>query len=72
MGAYGTVRARLGAQPATFHDQFMRALTRARAHATAEAGRLLLGNGGARRYPRAANRTALKLHCVVNDFRTSC
>ncbi|WP_079093994.1 PE domain-containing protein [Mycobacterium tuberculosis] len=56
MGAYASARARLGAQPATFHDQFVRALTRARARMRPPrpAG-LLLGNGGARRYPAAGS-----------------
>ncbi|OPF99674.1 hypothetical protein BXP26_07485 [Mycobacterium tuberculosis variant bovis] len=45
-----------GGQPATFHDQFVRALTRARARMRPPrpAG-LLLGNGGARRYPAAGS-----------------
>nr|WP_235631640.1 hypothetical protein [Mycobacterium tuberculosis] len=56
MGAYASARARLGAQPAIFHDQFVRALTRARARMRPPrpAG-LLLGNGGARRYPAAGS-----------------
>nr|WP_236997328.1 hypothetical protein [Mycobacterium tuberculosis] len=56
MGAYASARARLGAQPATFHDQFVRALTRARARMRPPrpAG-VLLGNGGARRYPAAGS-----------------
>ncbi|WP_407635594.1 PE family protein [Mycobacterium canetti] len=58
MGAYASARARLGAQAATFHDQFVRALTAgAGSYATAEAGGagLLLDNGGARRYPAAGS-----------------
>ncbi|WP_041180399.1 PE domain-containing protein [Mycobacterium canetti] len=50
MGAYASARARLGAQAATFHDQFVRALT-----AGAGGAGLLLGNGGARRYPVAGS-----------------
>ncbi|WP_231862552.1 hypothetical protein [Mycobacterium canetti] len=60
MGACASARARLGAQAATFLDQFVRALTagRCRARAAPACCWAMAGFGGIRW--RAANRTAPK------------